>query len=37
MTDIEVADILGIGLATLYRWKLEHPGFSRVFKLGPPA
>ena len=34
MTDIEVADILGIGLATLYRWKLEHPGFSRVFKLG---
>jgi hypothetical protein len=34
MTDIEVADILGIGLATLYRWKLEYPGFSRVFKLG---
>src|SRR6516165_923022 len=34
MTDIEVADILGIGLATLNRWKLEHPGFSRVFKLG---
>src|SRR6516165_3335777 len=34
MTDIEVADILGIGLATLYRWKLEHPGLSRVFKLG---
>src|SRR6516162_4680655 len=34
MTDIEVADMLGIGLATLYRWKLEHPGFSRVFKLG---
>src|SRR6516162_8472820 len=33
MTDIEVADILGIGLATLYRWKLEHPAFSRVFKL----
>ena len=34
MTDIEVADILGIGLATLYRWKLEYPAFSRVFKLG---
>src|SRR6516225_8333043 len=34
MTDIEVADILGISLATPYRWKLEHPGFSRVFKLG---
>jgi hypothetical protein len=34
MTDIEVADLLGIGLATLYRWKVEHPAFSRVFKLG---
>jgi hypothetical protein len=34
MTDIEIADILGIGLATLYRWKLEYPVFSRVFKLG---
>src|SRR6516165_532214 len=37
MTDIEVADILGIGLATLYRWKLDHPAFSRVFKLGKAA
>ena len=34
MTDIEIADMLGIGLATLYRWKLENPAFSRVFKLG---
>jgi hypothetical protein len=34
MTDMEVADMLGIGLATLYRWKAEHPAFSRVFKLG---
>src|SRR6516162_4470617 len=34
MTDIEVADVLGIGLATLYRWKLDYPAFSRVFKLG---
>ena len=34
MTDIEIADILGIGLATLYRWKLDYPAFSRVFKLG---
>ena len=30
MTDIEIADMLGIGLATLYRWKLENPAFSRV-------
>jgi hypothetical protein len=37
MTDIEVADILGIGLATLYRWKLDFPAFSRVFKLGKAA
>src|SRR3974390_1066435 len=34
MTDIEVADMLGIGLATLYRWKLDHPAFARVFQLG---
>jgi hypothetical protein len=34
MTDFEVADMLGIGLATLYRWKVEHPAFSKVFKLG---
>jgi hypothetical protein len=34
MTDIEVAEMLGIGLATLYRWKLDFPAFSRVFKLG---
>jgi hypothetical protein len=34
MTDIEVAEMLGIGLATLYRWKLDHPAFARVFKLG---
>jgi hypothetical protein len=37
MTDIEVADMLGIGLATLYRWKVEYPAFSRVFKLGKEA
>jgi hypothetical protein len=37
MTDIEVADILGISLATLYRWKLDFPAFSRVFKLGKAA
>jgi hypothetical protein len=37
MTDIEIADILGIGLATLYRWKLDYPAFSRVFKLGKEA
>jgi hypothetical protein len=37
MTDIEVADMLGIGLSTLYRWKLDHPAFARVFKLGKAA
>ena len=37
MTDIEVADMLGIGLATLYRWKLHHPAFARAFKLGKAA
>ena len=34
LTDSEVANMLGIGLATLYRWKAEHPAFSKVFKLG---
>jgi hypothetical protein len=37
LTDLEVADVLRIGLATLYRWKLEYPEFSRVFKLGKAA
>ena len=37
MTDIEIADVLGIGLATLYRWKLDYPAFARVFKLGKAA
>jgi hypothetical protein len=37
MTDIEIAEMLGIGLATLYRWKLDHPAFVRVFKLGKAA
>jgi hypothetical protein len=37
LTDLEVADVLGIGLATLYRWKLDYPAFARVFKLGKAA
>jgi hypothetical protein len=37
MTDIEIADVLTVGLATLYRWKLDHPEFARIFKLGKAA
>jgi len=34
MTNLEVADLLGVNLASLYRWKLEHSQFARSFKLG---
>jgi hypothetical protein len=34
MTDVEIADLLGVNVATLYRWKLEHSQFARSFKLG---
>jgi hypothetical protein len=37
MTDNEVANMLGISLATPYRWKLDYPAFARVFKLGKAA
>jgi len=37
LTDIEIAEMLGISLASLYRWKLDHPAFARVFKLGKAA
>src|SRR6516164_743550 len=37
MTDNEIANLLGIGLATLYRWKIDYPAFARVFKLGKAA
>jgi hypothetical protein len=34
LTDIEIADVLNVSPATLYRWKVQHPNFARVFKLG---
>jgi hypothetical protein len=34
MTDREIANLLGCGEATLYRWKLKFFGFSRALKLG---
>ena len=33
-TDNEVADILGIGTTTLYRWRNEHPRFRESLKAG---
>lgn len=29
-TDTEVADALGVSVRTVYRWKNEHPEFSRI-------
>jgi hypothetical protein len=34
MVDLEIADLLGVNVATLYRWKFEHSQFARSFKLG---
>lgn len=31
----EAASLLGIGLATLYRWQVERPDMPRARKLGP--
>lgn len=36
-TDIEVADFLQIHVATLYRWKAQHPDFCEALKAGKVA
>lgn len=33
-TDIEVADFFGVNVATLYRWKNDHPSFCEALKEG---
>lgn len=33
-TDIEIADFLGVNVATLYRWKNDHPSFCEALKEG---
>lgn len=33
-TDEEIADILGIGVRTLYRWKTEIPPFAEALEAG---
>lgn len=33
-TDADVADFIGIRLSTLYKWKIDHPGFSDSLKRG---
>jgi transposase-like protein len=37
LTDLEIADILEVSPATLYRWKLQYPNFAKVFELGKAA
>ena len=36
-TDIEVADMLGVCVRTVYRWKAEHEEFSHALKVGKDA
>lgn len=36
-TDLEVADVLGVHAATLYRWQHEHPEFREAAKIGKEA
>lgn len=36
-TDIEVADELGVSVATIYRWRHAHPEFRESTKLGKEA
>ncbi len=36
-TDIEIADALGVHVATYYRWKAEHPEFCESTRLGKEA
>lgn len=33
-TDIEIADMLNVHLATLYRWKAEHKALAEALKVG---
>jgi hypothetical protein len=34
LTDIEIADVLGVCKRTLYRWKSDYPEFAKAMKLG---
>jgi hypothetical protein len=34
LTDLEVADLLGINASTFYRWRVEYPHFARAVRLG---
>ena len=34
LTDVEVADLLGVNPSTLYRWRVQYPPFARAFVLG---
>jgi hypothetical protein len=36
-TDIEIADALGVHVATYYRWKAEHEAFREATKAGKEA
>jgi hypothetical protein len=35
LTDVEIAQVVGIGEKTLYQWKLAHPEFKQALERSP--